>query len=130
MMDIERFDCTNGGTRMPCHGCYTMEKSELGDYVKFDDYEKLKAQRDELESQLRKSRKETSQYMRRVAELGGSISINTNNDIDNIKAQRDELLMALKEADQELSYCLTYHHKDNDIKMRIKNLIAKYEASS
>jgi len=48
-MDIERFDCSSGGVAY-CQGCYTMEKSELGDYVRFDDYESLKAENARLQS--------------------------------------------------------------------------------
>jgi hypothetical protein len=37
---VERFDCGNGGAQF-CDGCYTMEKNELGDYVRWEDFERL-----------------------------------------------------------------------------------------
>jgi hypothetical protein len=34
---IERFDCTSGGYAY-CQGCFTMEKEEYGDYVRYEDH--------------------------------------------------------------------------------------------
>ena len=38
----ERFDCTNGNTPW-CQGCYTMTPNEYGDYVQWEDYERITA---------------------------------------------------------------------------------------
>ena len=38
----ERFDCTNGNTPW-CQGCYTMTPDEYGDYVQWEDYERITA---------------------------------------------------------------------------------------
>lgn len=38
----ERFDCTNGNTPW-CQGCYTMTPDEYGDYVQWEDYERIAA---------------------------------------------------------------------------------------
>lgn len=42
---VKRYDCTNGGAQH-CYGCYTMKGDELGDYVEWEAYEALKAERD------------------------------------------------------------------------------------
>lgn len=42
---VERFDCTNGGAAW-CQGCYTMTRDDLGDYVRHEDYEALRAKYD------------------------------------------------------------------------------------
>ena len=39
-LNIDRYDCGNGGQSF-CAGCYQMEYSQYGDYVRFEDYEKL-----------------------------------------------------------------------------------------
>lgn len=38
----ERFDCTNGNTPW-CQGCYTMTPNEYGDYVQWEDCERITA---------------------------------------------------------------------------------------
>ena len=44
---VKRFNCTSGGAQF-CQGCYTMERDdEYGDYVRFEDYERLTAERDQ-----------------------------------------------------------------------------------
>jgi hypothetical protein len=43
---VKRFNCTSGGAQF-CQGCYQMERDdEHGDYVSFEDYERLTAERD------------------------------------------------------------------------------------
>lgn len=38
----KRYDCGNGGGLGGyCYGCYQMEQEELGDYVRWEDYEAL-----------------------------------------------------------------------------------------
>jgi Zn/Cd-binding protein ZinT len=34
---ITRYDCGSGGVQY-CQGCFTMEESEYGDYVSFEDH--------------------------------------------------------------------------------------------
>jgi hypothetical protein len=50
-MSIERYDCTNGGAQF-CSGCYTMTPRDDGEWVSFDDYQALQAERDDLRRQL------------------------------------------------------------------------------
>lgn len=57
-MDIERFDCGKGKAQF-CQGCYQMEKTDLGDYVRFEDYEKLLKERDEALAKLTAMENET-----------------------------------------------------------------------
>ncbi len=45
--DVKRYDCTSGRA-MYCYGCYTMEESELGDYVEWEAYEALQAECERL----------------------------------------------------------------------------------
>lgn len=45
--EVKRYDCTDGGARF-CQGCYTMSECEFGEYVSWDDYEALLAERDAL----------------------------------------------------------------------------------
>jgi hypothetical protein len=45
--EVKRYDCTDGGARF-CQGCYTMSECEFGEYVSWDDYESLLAERDRL----------------------------------------------------------------------------------
>lgn len=45
--EVKRYDCTDGGARF-CQGCYTMSECEFGEYVSWDDYESLLAERDAL----------------------------------------------------------------------------------
>jgi hypothetical protein len=39
---VKRYDCGNGGAQF-CQGCYTMEENALGDYVRYEDFERLRA---------------------------------------------------------------------------------------
>ncbi|HJS06910.1 MAG TPA: hypothetical protein VJ809_04595 [Pirellulales bacterium] len=40
-VDVERLNCTNGGSQY-CYGCYQMTiDNEYGDYVSYDDYDAL-----------------------------------------------------------------------------------------
>lgn len=39
---VKRYDCTNGGAQF-CQGCYRMDEDEQGDYVRWEDYERLLA---------------------------------------------------------------------------------------
>jgi len=44
---VKRYDCTSGGAQF-CQGCYTMERDdEYGDYVLFEDYDRLRSQLDD-----------------------------------------------------------------------------------
>jgi hypothetical protein len=43
---VARYNCTSGGAQF-CQGCYQMERDEYGDYVRFADYERLTAERDQ-----------------------------------------------------------------------------------
>ena len=45
--EVKRYDCTDGGARF-CQGCYTMSECEFGEYVSWDDYDALLAERDAL----------------------------------------------------------------------------------
>jgi len=38
---VKRYDCTQGKAQH-CYGCYQMEESEYGDYVRWEDYERLR----------------------------------------------------------------------------------------
>ncbi len=49
--EVKRYDCTDGGARF-CQGCYTMSECEFGEYVSWDDYEALLAERDRLREAL------------------------------------------------------------------------------
>jgi hypothetical protein len=51
MSDVKRYDCTSGGAQF-CQGCYTMTEDTLGDYVKFEDFDALLKERNELRSRL------------------------------------------------------------------------------
>lgn len=48
--EVKRYDCTDGGARF-CQGCYTMSECEFGEYVSWDDYESLLAERDALKAE-------------------------------------------------------------------------------
>ncbi len=37
---VVRYDCTSGGAQF-CQGCYTMEESDYGDYVTWEEYMEL-----------------------------------------------------------------------------------------
>jgi hypothetical protein len=37
---VTRFNCTDGGNQW-CQGCYQMEADQDGDYVRWEDYERL-----------------------------------------------------------------------------------------
>lgn len=43
MSEVKRYDCTSGGSQF-CYGCYTMTEEAYGDYVRFEDYETLRAE--------------------------------------------------------------------------------------
>ncbi len=49
--EVKRYDCTDGGARF-CQGCYTMSECEFGEYVSWDDYDALLAERDRLREAL------------------------------------------------------------------------------
>ena len=51
----ERFDCTNGNTPW-CQGCYRMEPGEYGDYVQWEDYERIIDAKDAEIERLRSER--------------------------------------------------------------------------
>lgn len=51
--EVKRFDCSNGKTPF-CMGCNQMEQHDEGDYVAFEDYEKLSAEIAELKAMLHK----------------------------------------------------------------------------
>jgi len=45
--EVKRYDCTSGGAKH-CYGCYTMEETEMGDYVEWEAYETLQAECEKL----------------------------------------------------------------------------------
>lgn len=57
----ERFDCTNGNTPW-CQGCYTMTPNEYGDYVQWEDYERMTAAKD---AEIERLRAEVDEWKRR-----------------------------------------------------------------
>ena len=57
----ERFDCTNGNTPW-CQGCYTMTPNEYGDYVQWEDYERIAAAKDAEIERLRAEARQEQDY--------------------------------------------------------------------
>lgn len=41
---VERYECVGGGLGSYCQGCYHMEKDAYGDWVRFEDYERLQGE--------------------------------------------------------------------------------------
>ena len=77
MDDAKRYDCTNGGAQF-CQGCYTMTENAHGDWVLFEDYEKMKIRV--------KAFKDAAIYMSAVCDLTD----------DNFQLAYEKMLDALK----------------------------------
>lgn len=65
---VKRYDCTSGGNQW-CQGCYQMEVDEYGDYVRFEDYERLAAERDQYKQMAEinaQTAKDQAKYIREM----------------------------------------------------------------
>lgn len=68
---VKRFDCGYGNAKF-CQGCYTMEESEYGDYVAYEDFDTLAKRLQEAERFLDST----------VTEVGRTITPELRADID------------------------------------------------
>ena len=73
----ERFDCTNGNTPW-CQGCYTMTPDEYGDYVQWEDYERITAAQAAEIERLRAEVAEWKRVAAAQAELHGEAEARAN----------------------------------------------------
>lgn len=62
MNDVERFDCSNGDAPY-CYGCYRMKRDESGDFVRFEDYEKLQHELAAAREALQAAEANASRYL-------------------------------------------------------------------
>lgn len=50
-MNVKRYDCTNGKAQH-CYGCYEMTEAAEGDYVSSAEFDRVSAERDDLQQRL------------------------------------------------------------------------------
>jgi hypothetical protein len=68
---VARYNCTSGGAQF-CQGCYQMERDEYGDYVRFADYERLTAERDQYKQRLTEAQQLAIRQGNQLRQMAGA----------------------------------------------------------
>ncbi|MFA7945233.1 hypothetical protein ACEK06_22695 [Pseudomonas brenneri] len=113
MSEVKRYDCTNGKAQH-CYGCYEMTETNLGDYVKSEDFDRVTAERDALQQRLtaadERADTATSLIQRIVANFDTEIEFHEDvepNDLehDQVLAEMRVFLDTLKPAESSGKPC-------------------------